>query len=386
MTSALDNQSLDQIFRSARTPNGWADRPVEDDTVREIYDLMKWGPTSANCSPAQLLGVSSAGGKATLAGLAAESNKPKILKAPVTVIIGHDLDFAGELPKLLPHNAEVMQKYFAAPGVAEVTAMRNGTLQGAYLIVAARRWDWTAAPCRALTTLAWIRPFFPARESSRTLSAALATAIQLPCFRAILALVLRRPVAGPKAIGFGIGGEMSRRSAPRTPRARRTPNRKGDTDVRPIQAIRVDPVRTSRCGRHRHRRLPRRRRLDPSLLRHRGTRRTGLQLRAGRSRPLQERSGRPHADACEGAGPRKRRSRLGGPRGDAGGHATSGCPVAAPVLPRSPHRADPGPGRDGGSLQSSCLRAAEARWVLRHRRPRRRRRGGHERRPVAASD
>ena len=117
---------------------------------------------------------------------------------------------------------------------------------------------------------------------------------------------------------------------------------KGDPYVRPIQAIRVDPVRTSRCGLHRHRRLPRRRRLDPSLLRHRGTRRTGLQLRAGRSRPLQERSGRPHADACEGAGPRERRSRLGGPRGDAGGHATSRCPVAASFLPRSPHRADPG--------------------------------------------
>ena len=69
MTSALNDHSLDQIFRSARTPNGWADRPVEDDLVRQIYDLLKWGPTSAN--------------------------KPKILKAPVTVIIGHDLDFAG---------------------------------------------------------------------------------------------------------------------------------------------------------------------------------------------------------------------------------------------------------------------------------------------------
>ena len=137
MTFALNGQSLDQIFRTARTPNGWADRPVEDDLVRQIYDLMKWGPT-ANSGLARFVWVRSADGKATLAGLAAEPNKPKILKAPVTVIIGHDLDFAGELPKLLPHNAEVMQKYFAAPGVAEVTAMRNGTLQGTYLIVAAR--------------------------------------------------------------------------------------------------------------------------------------------------------------------------------------------------------------------------------------------------------
>src|SRR6202790_5262009 len=138
MTSALDDQSLDQIFRSARTPNGWADRPVEDDTVREIYDLMKWGPTSENCSPPRFVWVHSADGKATLAGLAAEPNKPTILKAPVTVIIGHDLDFAGRLPKLLPHDAQAMQKYLAPPSVSEVTAMRNGTLQGAYLIVAAR--------------------------------------------------------------------------------------------------------------------------------------------------------------------------------------------------------------------------------------------------------
>src|ERR1700679_2274805 len=138
MTSALPDQSLDQIFRSARTFNGWADRPVEDATVRDIYDLMKWGPTSANCSPARLVWVRSGDGKATLAGLAAEPNKPKILQDPVTDIIGHDLDFAAELPKLLPHAAEVMQQYFAAPGVTEVTAMRNGTLQGAYFIVAAR--------------------------------------------------------------------------------------------------------------------------------------------------------------------------------------------------------------------------------------------------------
>src|SRR3981081_2256239 len=80
MTAALSDHSLDQIFRSARTFNGWADRPVEDATVREIYDLMKWGPTSANCSPARFVWVRSADGKATLAGLAAEPNKPKILK------------------------------------------------------------------------------------------------------------------------------------------------------------------------------------------------------------------------------------------------------------------------------------------------------------------
>jgi 3-hydroxypropanoate dehydrogenase len=160
MNSALDDQSLNQIFRSARTPNGWTDRPVEDDTVRDIYDLMKWGPTSANSSPARFVWVRSAAGKATLSGLAAEPNKQKILQAPVTVIIGHDLDFAGKLPKLMPHAAEVMQQYFAAPGVAEVTAMRNGTLQGAYLIIAARALGLDCGPMSGFDNAGVDKAFF----------------------------------------------------------------------------------------------------------------------------------------------------------------------------------------------------------------------------------
>ena len=164
MTTALSDQSLDQIFRSARTPNGWADRPVEDDTVREIYDLMKWGPTSANSSPARFVWVRSTDGKATLAGLAAEQNRSKILKAPVTVIIGHDLNFADQLTKLMPHAAEVMQKYFAAPGVAEVTAMRNGTLQGAYLIVAARALGLDCGPMSGFDNAGVDEAFFNGRR------------------------------------------------------------------------------------------------------------------------------------------------------------------------------------------------------------------------------
>jgi 3-hydroxypropanoate dehydrogenase len=160
MNSVLNDRSLDQIFRSARTPNGWADRAVEDDTVREIYDLMKWGPTSANCCPARFAWVHSADGKATLAGLAAEQNKPKILQAPVTVIIGYDLDFAAELPKLMPHAAEAMQQYFAAPGMAEVTAMRNGTLQGAYLIVAARALGLDCGPMSGFDNAGVDKAFF----------------------------------------------------------------------------------------------------------------------------------------------------------------------------------------------------------------------------------
>jgi len=133
---------------------------VDDAMVREIYDLLKWGPTSANCSPARFVWVRSTDGKATLAGLAAELNKPKILKAPVTVIIGHDLDFTGKLPKLMPHAAEAMQRYFAAPGMAEVTAMRNGTLQGAYLIVAARALGLDCGPMSGFDNAGVDKAFF----------------------------------------------------------------------------------------------------------------------------------------------------------------------------------------------------------------------------------
>ena len=138
-------------------------------------------------------------GKATLAGLAAEPNKPKILKAPVTVIIGHDLDFAGKLPKLLPHAAEVMQKYFAAPDVAEVTAMRNGTLQGAYLIVAARALGLDCGPMSGFDNAGVDKAFFSGTRVRSNFICSIGTAIQLPCSRAILALVLRKPAAGPKS-------------------------------------------------------------------------------------------------------------------------------------------------------------------------------------------
>jgi 3-hydroxypropanoate dehydrogenase len=186
MTAVLSDDSLDLIFRSARTFNGWLDRPVDDARVRDVYDLMKWGPTSANSSPARFVWVRSTDGKAKLAGLAADLNKPKILAAPITVIVGHDLNFAGELPKLMPHAAEMMQKYFAPPDVAGATAMRNGTLQGAYLIVAARALGLDCgAPCPASTIWAWTRRSSRARGSSRTSSAALDTAIPLPSSRAI---------------------------------------------------------------------------------------------------------------------------------------------------------------------------------------------------------
>jgi 3-hydroxypropanoate dehydrogenase len=152
--------ALDQLFRSARTPNDWKDSPVSEETVRSLYDLVKWGPTSANSSPARFVWVSSAEGKSRLASLAMEANRPKIRAAPLTVIIGHDLDFPHTMPKLFPARGEMMRGYFQQPGVAEVTAMRNGSLQGAYLIVAARALGLDCGPMSGFDNAEVDRAFF----------------------------------------------------------------------------------------------------------------------------------------------------------------------------------------------------------------------------------
>jgi len=160
MRSAVSSESLDQLFRSARTYNGWTDTPVEERVVRQLYDLLKWGPTSANSSPARFVWVRSPPGKVKLAGLAAEKNQPKILAAPLTVIVGNDVGFADALPKLMPHNAVAMQKAFAEPGMSEVTAMRNGSLQGAYLIIAARALGLDCGPMSGFDNAGVDRAFF----------------------------------------------------------------------------------------------------------------------------------------------------------------------------------------------------------------------------------
>ncbi len=160
MAHPLPASALDQLFRNARTPNGWTQAPVEVETVHALYDLLKWGPTSANSSPARFLWVRSAEGKARLASLAMEANRPKILEAPLTVIIGHDMDFPHTMPKLFPARGEMMRQYFLQPSVADVTAMRNGSLQGAYLILAARALGLDCGPMSGFDNAAVDLAFF----------------------------------------------------------------------------------------------------------------------------------------------------------------------------------------------------------------------------------
>jgi 3-hydroxypropanoate dehydrogenase len=134
---AVNDEALDRIFRAARTQNTWRDTPVSTALLMAVYDLARMGPTSANCSPARLVFLTTPEAKARLAAHASHANKPKILAAPVTAIVGYDLDFAQKLPELFPHD-QTAKTWFADPAVEQVTAFRNGTLQGAYLMIAAR--------------------------------------------------------------------------------------------------------------------------------------------------------------------------------------------------------------------------------------------------------
>lgn len=131
------NVSLDQLFTQARTQNGYLDQPVSDDTLHQLYDLVKWGPTAANSSPARLAFVRSAEAKARLAGCVNPGNVAKVQQAPVTVIVGMDLEFHHQLPKLFPH-ADARSWFEGKPAFIESSAFRNSSLQGGYLILAAR--------------------------------------------------------------------------------------------------------------------------------------------------------------------------------------------------------------------------------------------------------
>jgi 3-hydroxypropanoate dehydrogenase len=135
----VNHEALDIIFRKARTHNVWLDKPVSETLLKELYELMKWGPTSANLCPARIVFVRTPEAKARLVPLAAPGNQEKIAKAPVTAIIGYDLEFYKQAPKLFPARPQ-MGDVFAQmpPAHIEANAFRNGTLQGAYFIIAAR--------------------------------------------------------------------------------------------------------------------------------------------------------------------------------------------------------------------------------------------------------
>jgi 3-hydroxypropanoate dehydrogenase len=140
----LDDDTLDTLFRDARTRYTWDATPVSEADLRALHDLVRLGPTSANTSPARYRFCSSGEARTRLAECVTANNKAKVLAAPVTAIIGFDMDFADRMPELFPHMD--VRPWFADPVVARDTAFRNSSLQAGYFILAARALGWDTGP------------------------------------------------------------------------------------------------------------------------------------------------------------------------------------------------------------------------------------------------
>ncbi|ANI83563.1 malonic semialdehyde reductase [Kosakonia oryzae] len=137
MSEAVNPAALDTLFNQARTHNGWLERPVSDETLQQVYDLLKMGPTSANCSPARLVFIRTPEGKEKLRPALSSGNLAKTLSAPVTAIVAWDSEFYEQLPVLFPHG-DARSWFTSSPQLAEETAFRNSSMQAAYLIFACR--------------------------------------------------------------------------------------------------------------------------------------------------------------------------------------------------------------------------------------------------------
>lgn len=161
MTAPLNDGALDQLFRTARTYNGYTDQPVSTEQLHAIWDLMKMGPTSANMLPSRLVWCVSDEAKRKLADCCMEANATKILAAPVSVVIGMDLEFHEQLPELFPHTDA--RSWFTGDDKAEfrrISALRNSSLQGAYLIMAARALGLDTGPMSGFDNAAVDAAFF----------------------------------------------------------------------------------------------------------------------------------------------------------------------------------------------------------------------------------
>ena len=157
---ALNSEALDQLFFAARTHNAFAPEPIPEATLRRLYDLMKWGPTSMNCQPARLVFVTTSAGKALLAPALSPGNLEKTMAAPATVIIATDRRFYDHLPTLFP-SYDARPTFAADAALAASTAFRNGTLQGAYLILAARALGLDCGPMSGFDAGKLDAAFFP---------------------------------------------------------------------------------------------------------------------------------------------------------------------------------------------------------------------------------
>ncbi|HRD79016.1 MAG TPA: malonic semialdehyde reductase [Hyphomicrobiaceae bacterium] len=161
MAEPVTNAVLRQLFLDARTHNKWQPREVPDALLREIVDHLRWGPTSANCQPARIVFVKSAAAKARLKPFLSANNTDKTMAAPVTAIVGHDLRFYEHLPRMFPHNLTARSWFEGKADHIAATAMRNSSLQGAYMILAARAHGLDCGPMSGFDNAGVDREFFP---------------------------------------------------------------------------------------------------------------------------------------------------------------------------------------------------------------------------------
>ena len=162
MKGRLIGAALDQLFCEARTHSNWLDKPLPDDVLRELYHLTKWGPTSANGSPARFIFVRSREAKERLRPCLAPGNVEKTMSAPVTVIVAYDLLFYQKMGKLFPPNPGMGSLFAGNPQLVEATAKRNSSLQGAYLILAARALGLDCGPMSGFDNARLDEEFFSA--------------------------------------------------------------------------------------------------------------------------------------------------------------------------------------------------------------------------------
>jgi 3-hydroxypropanoate dehydrogenase len=160
MSTEIDARALDTLFREARTHNGWQDKPVPESLLRELFDLAKMAPTSANCSPMRVVFVSTPAGKARLKPALAPGNLDKTMAAPVTAIIAQDTLFYEHLPMLFPH-ADARSWFVGNDALIRDTMVRNATLQGGYLILAARAVGLDCGPMSGFDHAKLNAEFFP---------------------------------------------------------------------------------------------------------------------------------------------------------------------------------------------------------------------------------
>ena len=162
MNNRLSDEGMNLLFREARTHSHWLDKPVSDETLRELYGLMKWAPTSVNGNPARLIFLRTPEAKQRLLPALATGNVEKTMTAPVTAIIGYDLHFFEKLTKLAPHSPKYRDMFANAPELTEITARRNSSLQGAYLILAARALGLDCGPMSGFDNAKVDQEFFGA--------------------------------------------------------------------------------------------------------------------------------------------------------------------------------------------------------------------------------